>query len=73
MVTNSQSIDISATPSRVWEVLTDTADYPEWYPFMAELSGTLRVGSRLAVTIQPPVPGSSDSRRPSPSSNPSEG
>ena len=54
MPTISQSIDISATPSRVWEVLIATADYPEWNPFMTELNGTLSVGSRLAVTIQPP-------------------
>lgn len=54
MLTLSHSIDISASPHRVWEVLTDTAAYPEWNPFMTELSGTLQVGSRLFVTIEPP-------------------
>lgn len=54
MFTLSESIDIAASPHRVWEVLTDTAAYPEWNSFMTELSGELRVGSRLAVTIEPP-------------------
>lgn len=54
MATISHSIEISAPSSRVWEILTDTADYPSWNPFMTELIGTLHVGSRLAVTIEPP-------------------
>lgn len=54
METISHSIDIAATPSRVWEILTDTSDFPRWNPFLTALEGPLRVGSRLAVTIQPP-------------------
>ena len=48
------SIDISAPRERVWQVLTDFTDYPEWNPFMRSISGPLRPGEKLSVRIQPP-------------------
>jgi hypothetical protein len=48
------SIDIAASPSRVWSVLTDFAAYPEWNPFITRIAGVPVVGGRLVVTIQPP-------------------
>jgi hypothetical protein len=48
------AVDIDATPERVWEVLTDFAAYPQWNPFMPEVTGTPRVGERLKVRLQPP-------------------
>ncbi|TDB94154.1 SRPBCC domain-containing protein [Actinomadura sp. 7K534] len=54
MPTVSHIVEINAPVSRVWAVLTDTAAYPEWNPFMIELDGSLVPGSRLAVTIAPP-------------------
>jgi hypothetical protein len=48
------SIDIAAPPSRVWEVLTDFAAYPDWNPFITRIAGLPVVGGRLVVTIQPP-------------------
>ena len=47
-------IIINAPSERVWHVLTDTERYPEWNPFLQSLSGTLAVGEKLRVTIQPP-------------------
>jgi hypothetical protein len=47
-------IEIDATPAQVWAVLTDTAAYGEWNPFVRELSGELATGSKLAVEIAPP-------------------
>ena len=38
----------------MWAVLTDTASYPEWNPFVRRLSGELRAGSRLEAEIAPP-------------------
>jgi hypothetical protein len=52
--TVSHTVDIEAPAHRVWDVLTDTAAYPEWNPFIVEASGDLVAGSRLAVTIVPP-------------------
>ncbi len=46
-------VDIPASPATVWQVLTETDQYPEWNPFMTELSGRLAVGQRLTVTIRP--------------------
>ena len=50
----SSSIEIAAPPERVWLVLTDFAAYAQWNPFIQSLSGTLAVGERLSVRINPP-------------------
>lgn len=44
---------VDAPPARVWQVLTDTAAYPEWNPLVCRLEGELVVGNRLTVDIQP--------------------
>ncbi|MFN3600982.1 MAG: SRPBCC family protein [Dietzia sp.] len=54
MHTVSTTIDIDAPATRIWEILTDTAAYSEWNPFIIALDGALDVGSRIAVTIAPP-------------------
>ncbi len=48
------AIEIAARPAAVWAVLIDFAAYPDWNPFIRRLSGEAIVGSRLAVTVQPP-------------------
>jgi hypothetical protein len=52
--TLSTTTEIDASPAAVWAVLTDTAAYPEWNPFMAKLDGEFTVGAKLAVRIAPP-------------------
>lgn len=47
-------IRIAATSDRVWGVLTNTSQFPDWNPFITSLDGNLEVGSRLSVTIEPP-------------------
>jgi hypothetical protein len=47
-------IEIEAPPAAIWKVLTDFARYPEWNPFIPEISGQLEVGSELQVVIAPP-------------------
>ncbi len=45
------SIEIDASPERVWQVLTDFEQYPQWNPFMRRISGSIEEGSRLEVTM----------------------
>jgi hypothetical protein len=47
-------IEIAAPAEVVWAVLTETAAYPEWNPFLPSIEGPLRVGARLRVRFQPP-------------------
>ncbi|MDH3714894.1 MAG: SRPBCC domain-containing protein [Gammaproteobacteria bacterium] len=47
-------IDIDAPPKVVWDHLTDFDRYPQWNPFMRNISGDVSAGSQLSVTIQPP-------------------
>ena len=46
-------IDIQTTPERVWQVLTDFADYPQWNPFLTRAAGEPTTGSRLELRMQP--------------------
>lgn len=48
----STDIEIAAPVHIVWEELTNGAAYPEWNPFVRQLSGELQAGNRLNVTIQ---------------------
>jgi hypothetical protein len=50
----SHTIEIDATPARVWEEFTDTESFPMWNPFITKLDGELREGARLSVRIEPP-------------------
>lgn len=50
----SRTIEIDAGPDKVWSVLTDTASFPTWNPFIRKLEGELTVGAKLLVVIQPP-------------------
>ena len=46
-------IEINASANSVWEVVTTFDEYPDWNPFIREISGELSEGSRLSVSIQP--------------------
>ncbi len=47
-------IEINASPEKVWRFLTDFASYPNWNPFIKSIKGTIAVGEKLEVFIQPP-------------------
>lgn len=44
-------IDIHAKPEEVWEVLMNTSEYPEWNPFIKEMTGVVEVGQKLKVKL----------------------
>jgi hypothetical protein len=50
-------IDITASPSRVWQVLTDFERYSAWNPFMKEVRGRAVEGEKLEVTMPSPQGG----------------
>jgi hypothetical protein len=46
-------IDIEASPERVWAVLSDLPAYGAWNPFITQASGTVALGQRLEIQIEP--------------------
>ena len=48
------AIDIDAPAERVWQVVSDFAQYSDWNPFIVRAAGEPRVGERLDVTIAAP-------------------
>ena len=47
-------IEIAASPSSVWRVLTDFARYGEWNPFIQAIDGDAKVGATLKVQMTAP-------------------
>lgn len=47
-------IIINATPDKLWAILTDFKNYPNWNPFVTSLTGDVKVGNKIAVRIEPP-------------------
>ena len=47
-------IEIDAPAERVWGLLTDFASYPQWNPFIRQISGKPARGERLQARIEPP-------------------
>lgn len=45
---------ISASPQKIWEVLTDFDNYPNWNPFIKSIQGQLNVGEKITVRLEPP-------------------
>ncbi len=42
---------INATSSKVWQVLTDFEAYPEWNPFIRQVTGAARTGGQLTIEL----------------------
>src|SRR5215204_6783049 len=47
-------IQIDVPAKRVWELLTDFASYPQWNPFIRNISGQPATDERLRVRLVPP-------------------
>ena len=47
MKSYSASIDIDASPEKVWGILVDESGYPEWDPGMVRVEGQLAMGEKV--------------------------
>jgi hypothetical protein len=45
---------IKARPEKVWTILTDFFNYPNWNPFIKSINGEVKVGNRITVRMEPP-------------------
>lgn len=63
-VTITATTPIDARLARVWRVLTDTAAYPQWNPFVRRLDGALEPGARITVDLQPRADRKAQTMRP---------
>lgn len=46
-----QTVEVDASPDRVWQLLTDPAELPRWWPDAAELEP--RIGGRVVLNFGP--------------------
>jgi len=44
-------VQIAATSSQVWEVLTDFDSYSEWNPFIKSITGEVKVGNTIKAEL----------------------
>jgi len=47
-------ININVEPEKVWKIIIDIEDYPNWNPLIRKLSGNLAVGNKLEALFQAP-------------------
>jgi hypothetical protein len=45
---------IHATPAKVWSILTNFDNYPNWNPFIKSIKGDVKVGNKITARIEPP-------------------
>jgi len=45
---------INATPEKVWSILTNFDNYPNWNPFIKSINGDVKVGNIITARIEPP-------------------
>lgn len=44
-------ITIKSTPEKVWQILTDLENYPNWNPFILSASGELKVDEQIKIEL----------------------
>ena len=50
------TIDVRATPQRIWALLTNAPDFPRWNSTVTRIAGTIAQGEKLALEV-PAAPG----------------
>lgn len=48
------TIEIASSPEVVWAILMDFAAYPDWNPFVRQITGNPSEGEQLTVRLQNP-------------------
>jgi len=52
-----RSFDFDASPAELWDALSQTERFPEWWPWLRDLDGTaLEVGAVAHCVVQAPLP-----------------
>lgn len=51
------AVEINASPQKVWGILSDTNDYPDWNPFIRSVDGPLEPGKTVTIILNPPDSG----------------
>lgn len=47
-------IEINAPAEKVWKILTDFGNYPNWNPFIKSIEGEIKEGASFRVTLEAP-------------------
>jgi hypothetical protein len=50
----STTVEIDAPAAVVWAILTDTAAWPDWNPFLTRVEGDVVAGARVRIRFEPP-------------------
>lgn len=48
----SETVDINAPASVVWDILIDLPQYPDWNPFCVECESTLEMGAAVKMKLK---------------------
>lgn len=43
---------VKASREQIWQVITDTADYPQWNPFVVGCDSSFEVGSAIVMQVK---------------------
>jgi hypothetical protein len=54
MIENRNDVEIEGTVEHVWDVLTDFPRYAEWNPVIQDVSGKLRPGEEMVISVGTP-------------------
>lgn len=46
------SITINASKEKIWKILTDFENYPEWNSFIKSVTGEIKVGNQIQIKLQ---------------------
>ncbi|PWG06919.1 SRPBCC domain-containing protein [Polaribacter aquimarinus] len=46
------SITINASKEKIWKILTDFKNYPEWNSFIKSVTGEVKVGKQIKIKLQ---------------------
>ena len=45
---------VNANPEKIWAILTNFDNYPNWNPFIKSIKGDVKIGNKITARIEPP-------------------